>query len=366
MPHTRIWNPFPNEVNLNLEQQCGQLLVVGFDGVELPEDLAESLRLGKRGGVVLFKRNLPDLETAWRLCRSIHAAFPAHLPPFIGIDEEGGRVTRLPLPFTPLPTMRSLGARASSTELYRLGCRLGVRLAALGITCNFAPVLDVDSNPLNPIIADRSFSSDPDRVTRCAMPFIDGMQSQGVAACGKHFPGHGHTSADSHVSLPMVDKSLQDLMATELVPFRACATSSLAAMMAAHVVYPALDRSGVPATFSSRILHTLLRGELGFGGVLFSDDLEMGAITSCSSPEFAVSQAVRAGCDALLICRDVKLADQALATLIQTAQGDQSLCESVGRSCSRFLKMRHQFGPRPAIDMDRLTHAFRDHVGAML
>lgn len=366
MPHTRIWNPSLIEPSLNLEQRCGQLLVVGFDGVELPDELAQSIRQGKRGGVILFRRNLPDLERAWQLCNSIHAAFPAHLPPFIGIDEEGGRVTRLPLPFRSLPTMRSLGAQASATDLFRLGCWLGGRLAALGITCNFAPVLDVDSNPLNPIIADRSFSSDPNRVARCALSFIDGMQSQGVAACGKHFPGHGHTTVDSHVSLPTVNRSVRELMATELVPFRACATSSLAAMMVAHVVYPALDASGVPATFSSRILHTLLRGELNFGGVLFSDDLEMGAIAASFSAEYAVSQAVRAGCDALLICHDAMLADHALATLVQAAQRDEALCESVERSCSRFLRMRHRFGPRPAIDMDRLAYAFQDDVGAPL
>lgn len=364
MPHTRIWNPSPTEPNLTLEQQCGQLLVVGFDGTEVPDELAESIHQGKRGGVILFRRNLPDLESAWRLCSSIHRAFPAQLTPFIGIDEEGGRVTRLPPPFKPLPPMRKFGEQASTTDLFQLGCWLGARLAALGITCNFAPVLDVDSNPLNPIIGDRSFSSEPQQVFRCALALIDGMQSQGVAACGKHFPGHGDTTADSHVSLPTVNKSVQELMATELVPFRACARSSLASMMVAHVAFPALDDSGVPATFSSRILDKLLRDELGFAGVLFSDDLEMGAIASRWSPDFAVSQAVRAGCDALLICRDTKRADQALVTLVQMAQRDELLHRKIQRACSRFLRMRRRFLPRPVLDVDCLARVFSNDARA--
>jgi beta-N-acetylhexosaminidase len=261
--------------------------------------------------------------------------------------------------------MRALGEQASEKDLYRLGCWLGARLAALGLTCNFAPVLDVDSNPLNPIIADRSFSSDPERVSQCALALIDGMQSQGIAACGKHFPGHGHTTADSHVSLPTVSKSIQELLATELVPFRACAKSHLAAMMVAHVVFPALDSTGVPATFSSRILVGLLRRELGFAGVLFSDDLEMGAIASHWSPESAVSQAVRAGCDVLLICRDAKLADQALVTLVRMAQRDESLRQRIQLSCSRFLRLRSHFGPRPAADVDELSRAFREDTDAV-
>jgi beta-N-acetylhexosaminidase len=330
---------------LNLEQRCGQLLVVGFDGTDLPAALSEAIHAGRRGGVILFKRNLPDIESAWGLCRCIRETYPTALPPMIALDEEGGRVSRLPEPFKRLPPMRHFGARDDLGYSAGAGKWLGLLLAFMGVNCNFAPVLDVDTNGKNPVIGDRSFSKDPSVVTRHALAFIRGMQEQGVAACGKHFPGHGDTALDSHLELPCVDLPLARLERVELAPFRECARSSLAAVMTAHVTYPALDPTLVPATFSRPILDGLLRKRLGFGGVIFSDDLEMGAIAKLETIEAAACLAVRAGCDALLICRGAATAERALMALAHAASQDEILERRIVQAAQRIIALRLQFRP---------------------
>lgn len=339
---------------LSLEQRCGQLLVVGFDGTGLPETVGNSLRAGLRGGIVLFKRNLPDIETAWRLCRSIRQAFPASLPPMLALDEEGGRVSRLPLPFQKLPPMRWFGARDDVEFTRRAAQWLGRQLAVIGFTWNFAPVLDVDSNPENPIIGDRSFSPDPAVVTRHALALISGLQKQGVAACGKHFPGHGDTALDSHLDLPRVDRPRERLEQVELAPFRQCAASGVAGMMTAHVVYPALDASETPATFSAPILSELLRRALGYTGVVFSDDLEMGAVTRHRAVEAAACMAVRAGCDAVLVCHSEAAAERAHAALVNEARRDTAMLARVVESAGRLIAERLRFLPEMAADSETL------------
>jgi beta-N-acetylhexosaminidase len=330
---------------LSLEQLCGQLLVVGIDGRALPATVANAIHAGRRGGTILFKRNLPDLETTHQLCSSIRSAFPPDIPAFIGIDEEGGRVSRLPEPFERLPPMRQFGALDDPALTYRVATWLGRCLATLGFTCDFAPVLDVDSNPNNPIIGDRSFSHEPALVIRHAKAFIAGLQEQGIAACGKHFPGHGDTTRDSHVDLPAVEHPRSRLESIELAPFRACASSGLFGMMTAHVVYPGLDRSRTPATLSRPIITDVLRRELGFPGVIFSDDLQMGAVTQHTSVESAACLAIRAGCDALLVCRGDDTAERILAALVAEAQRDESMRVRIEVAASAFIAARRRFLP---------------------
>src|SRR5512139_3791080 len=177
--------------DLPLPQLCGQLLVGGFDGTSLPAPYAEALRKGHRGGAILFRRNVPDLASTHALCGAIRDAAGPDLPPFIGVDQEGGRVARLPLPFPKLPPMRALGAIGDVELSRRTGRMLGERLAAVGFNLDFAPVLDVDSNPANPIIGDRSFGRIAEHAAALAVAFGEGLEAAGVLSCGKHFPGHG-------------------------------------------------------------------------------------------------------------------------------------------------------------------------------
>ena len=259
-------------LELALPQLCGQLLVGGFEGAALSPRFEKALRDGHRGGAILFKRNLPDFDATLAVCEALRSAARADLPPFIGVDQEGGRVTRLPPPFLALPPMRLLGEIGDLDLIRRAARAVGTELSAAGFTLDFAPVLDVDSNPDNPIIGDRAFGSDPRTVMRGAVAFLQGLQDKNVLACGKHFPGHGDTSVDSHLALPVITHDRARLERVELPPFRAASGAGIASMMTAHIVCEALD-PGVPATLSRAICASLLRAEIGFDGVLFSDDL---------------------------------------------------------------------------------------------
>lgn len=332
---------------LSGEQLAGQLLVVGIPGPELPVEIRDQLRNRALGGIILFARNLPDLKGAQRLCSEIAEACPTPWPPFVGIDQEGGRVARLRQGVTPVPPMRVLGQLDDPALSRLVAQQQALELGALGFNINFAPVADVDSNPENPIIGDRSFGSDPALVTRHCLQFVEGFQANGLMACIKHFPGHGDTDVDSHLDLPSVRRSVVELRQTELYTFERLARHSATAMTA-HVVFSALD--SVPATLSPRLCTTLLRGEFGFDGVLFSDDLEMGALRRHWPIEQSAPTAVSAGCDALLICSDasqIRLAHQALTARIEADDAFRFRCrEAVETS----LKMRRRFPPRIAVD----------------
>jgi beta-N-acetylhexosaminidase len=305
-------------LDLDLPRLCGQIIVGGFDGPALSPLFERALREGRRGGAILFKRNLPDLEATAQVCAAIRRAAEAELPPLVGVDQEGGRVTRLPAPFLALPPMRVLGEIGDLALVQRAARAVAAELAAVGINLDFAPVLDVDSNPDNPVIGDRSFGRDPRTVMRGGVAFLQGLQERGVLACGKHFPGHGDTAEDSHFDLPVITHGRARLEQIELPPFRAASGAGIASMMTAHVVCQALD-PGVPATLSRAICASLLRAEIGFEGVLFSDDLEMAAIAARYPIEESAVEAVWAGCDALLVCKSEDLQDQAHEALVTAA-----------------------------------------------
>jgi beta-N-acetylhexosaminidase len=293
--------------------QPGQLLFAGFEGAQVPRDLGELIAQGRIGGVVLFARNVAGPEALRALVDELHAAAPADAPLTIAIDQEGGRVQRLRAPWTEWPPMRQLGQRGSVADTRAVARALARELTDLRIDLDFAPVVDVDTNPDNPVIGDRSFSRAPEEVARHAVAFVEGLQQQGVAACAKHFPGHGDTSEDSHFQLPRIDCDLERLRAVELPPFAAAAESGVASVMTAHVLLPRLSPR-LPATLSREILE-LLRGEIGFEGLVFGDDLEMAAIADRWPPRASVRAALEAGVDALVVGRSAEVRDEVLRTL---------------------------------------------------
>lgn len=333
-------------LELELPRLCGQLLVGGFEATELTPRFEQALRDGRRGGAILFRRNLPDIATASRNCEAIRSAAPVDLPPFIGVDQEGGRVTRMPAPFLTLPPMRELGLLNDLDLVRRAGRAVATELAAVGFNLNFAPVLDVDSNPANPVIGDRAFGRDPRTVMRNAVAFMQGLQDKNVLACGKHFPGHGDTSVDSHFDLPVITHDRARLEQIEIPPFRAASGAGIASFMTAHVVCEALD-AGVPATLSRAICASLLRAEIGFEGVLFSDDLEMAAVAARYSIEDSAVEAIWAGCDALLICKSEDLADRAHEALVKKAEKESKFRDRCVEAATRCLKIRRLVPPRP-------------------
>lgn len=276
------------------------LFCVGFDGLTVPDTLERLLAQGL-GGVILFKRNLQDLEQILRLTADIRAAAPT--PLLIGVDQEGGRVTRLPAPFLAPPPAARIGARGDAVLAQALARAVGRELRAAGINWNLAPVLDVHTNPANPVIGDRAYGTDPETVTRFGLAVIAGLAEAGVLATAKHFPGHGDTRLDSHHDLPESLQSPERWRSVEFAPFRAAIRAGVPTVMVAHLSCPALD-STAPSSLSRRILTGILRTELGFGGVVVSDDLEMGGITTRTDVGEAAVRFLEAGGDLLLVCQD--------------------------------------------------------------
>jgi beta-N-acetylhexosaminidase len=283
-----------------LRRQIGQLLIAGFEGYQLPVETRSLAREFGLGGVILFARNVAEPEQVAELCHDAAQLTP-DLPPWVSVDQEGGRVARLRAPFTEWPAMATLGRSGDPRLAARFARALASELRAVGITLDYAPVLDIHTNPKNPIIGDRALSERADQVATLGVAIIEALQGEGVAACGKHFPGHGDTTTDSHLVLPLVEHPPERLREVELVPFRAAVAAQVAAMMTAHVFIPALDDER-PATLSSRIVTGLLRRELGFEGIILSDDLEMKAVANAYAIPSAAVMAVTAGCDGILIC----------------------------------------------------------------
>lgn len=298
----------------DLRQACARLLLVGFPGHEVDRELAALIDAGVLG-TILFGRNVGTAAETALLVRELKSRAARPFP--VAVDQEGGRVARLRgVPYTALPPMRTLGRRGDVEIARRVGRLLAFELRATGFDWDFAPVLDVDSNPANPVIGDRSFSSEAADVARLGVALAEGLEGGGVASCGKHFPGHGDTLQDSHLTLPVLEHALPRLEAVELVPFAAYARAGLASVMTAHVRFPALGES-VAATLSRASMTGLLRERLGFEGVAVSDDLEMKAI---ADPAAAAVEAVRAGVDVLLVCHHATVQHRVLDALVAAAR----------------------------------------------
>src|SRR5262245_54720728 len=255
-----------------LSKLAGQLLSVGFEGTAASDDLRARIAASEVGGVMLFRPNIANPVQVAGLVAELRSASPGASPLLVSIDQEGGSVQRLPAPATEWPPMLSVGTGGDVARTTAVGRALGEELAAVGVGWNFAPVLDVHTNPANPVIGNRSFGTSPEAASRQALAFWRGLRDAGLVGCGKHYPGHGDTMTDSHHELPVVPHDIERLRRVELAPFASAARAGVEAFMTAHVLYPALDPAR-PATLSRRIATEVLRGELGFRGVLVSDYL---------------------------------------------------------------------------------------------
>ena len=328
-----------------LAQAAGQLLTVGFDGPSLPAELERRIAAGYVGGAMLFRPNIEAPAQVASLVASLRRA-PARPDFLVAIDQEGGLVQRLRSPLTVWPDMLSVGTAGDVGRTEQVGRALGHELAALGIGWDFAPVLDVHTNPDNPVIGKRAFGTTPEAVAAHALAFWRGLRSAGVLGCGKHFPGHGDTRTDSHLELPVVDHPLERLRAVELAPFAAAAAAGMEAIMTAHVLFPALDPDR-PATLSRRVLTDLLRGELGFRGVIVSDDLGMKAVADrYPIGELAVA-AVDAGADVLLIREPASAQVLAHEALVRAGEREPRMAQRIEESAARVaaLKAACRVGP---------------------
>ncbi len=283
--------------------------MAGFPGTEIDEEFACLVREAKIGNVILFRRNIESRAQLTRLCAQLKDLIVSETgaEPLIAIDQEGGVVTRLSDDMINTPGAMALAAVGGDAP-YRAGLITARELRSCGVTVNLAPVLDVNSNPDNPVIGVRSFGEDPEQAAPLALAFMRGSLEGGVMACGKHFPGHGDTAVDSHLGLPRVEKGLEALELCELPPFRRAIEAGIPALMTSHVLFPALEPEGVPATMSRRILTGLLRQDLGFSGLIISDCMEMQAISRFYGTVQGAVASIAAGADIVCISHTAALA----------------------------------------------------------
>jgi beta-N-acetylhexosaminidase len=333
----------------DLRRHVGQLAVVGFAGRSLPDDVRRIAKTFDLGGVIFFARNVEEPEQVADLARAC-AALAGEIPLWVSVDQEGGRVARLKQPFTEWPPMITLGRAGDEKLAERFARALAAELNAVGINLDYTPVLDVNTNPDNPVIGDRALGERADDVARLGRAIIRTLQAEGIAACGKHFPGHGDTSTDSHLELPLVEHPPDRLERVELVPFKAAIEEGVASIMTAHILIPALDAER-PATLSPAIVDGLLKKRLGYGGLVLSDDLEMQAISGRYGHSEATVMAIAAGCDAVLMCApepDAQMA--ALEAVIHAVEQDRLPLARVEDAMARHRRVKERFlaGRRPA------------------
>lgn len=328
-------------------RHAGQLAIAGFAGHSIPAELRELAREFDLGGVIFFARNVESPEQVADLARQAQS-LARELPLWVSVDQEGGRVARLKAPFTVWPPMNSLGRSGSDALAARFARALAAEMKGVGITLDYTPVLDIHTNPKNPVIGDRALADTAEDVARLGRVIIQTLQEEGVAACGKHFPGHGDTSTDSHHELPLIEHPPDRLEAVELVPFKAAIEARVAAIMTAHILIPALDTER-PATLSSRIVDEMLKRQLGYDGLVLSDDLEMRAISGRYGIPDATVMAIEAGCDAVLMCgaaQEPQIA--ALEAVVHAVEDGALRLTRVEDALKRHRRVKERFLARPS------------------
>lgn len=299
---------------------AGKMILAGFAGKSLPSDVAKTLRDDELLGVILFRRNLGSIEEIIALNEEIHATRPDSTP-VVAVDQEGGRVQRIKSPFPHWPPMLEIAAKQDADLMAKVGEAMGDEIASLGFNLNFAPCVDIHTNEANPIIGDRAFGRTPEDVARYAGAYSAGMIISNVAPCLKHFPGHGDTQTDSHLELPVLTSSLEELRQRELVPFQKLLKAQIPMVMTAHILFPELDPE-LPATLSPRIIADLLRVEMGFDGVVISDDLNMKALADHWSIPEMVKLGVEAGIDIFLICEHTERQLEVFEALVKLGESN--------------------------------------------
>lgn len=338
---------------MTLREKLGQLFIVGLAGTEIAPQEESFLTTNNIGGIVLMGRNVKAPEQIHRLCSSLQTLrhkTKQKTPFFISIDMEGGRVARLKEPFTQWPPLKKLGDLDSPSLAFNMATAMGKELRAVGINLDFAPCVDVLSNPANTVIGDRAISDDPEMVAKMSSALIRGYMKAEVLTCAKHFPGHGNTLLDSHEDLPEESIALDRLHQVELVPFKKAIRSRVDSIMIAHILFKNIDAQ-FPASLSQVFIQKLLRDELRYRGLIITDDLDMKALTKNYAPDEIAVRALEAGNDMLLYCNDPKVPPLALDALEKAVSGGRISLTRIEESLQRIAKVKRdaliQIDPLP-------------------
>lgn len=339
--------PTENPVKIQLDgmtadEKVGQLIVAGFLGYEVDENLSALITEDKIGGAILFSRNISDAEQLCGLTNEIKRTAGDGIPLLIGMDEEGGAVTRLPDDVLSMPAAYTLAQSGDKDTCYNAGKQIAAQLKGFGLDTGFCPDLDIWSNPDNTVIGNRAFGTDPASVVTYGLASMNGVRDGGAIPVVKHFPGHGDTDADSHYSLPVVTKTKQELYEEELIPFQKAIEQNVPAIMVTHLQCTQLDAT-YPASLSKTIVQGLLRDEMGFDGVVVTDDMTMGAIVENYSLGKACVRAVNAGCDMLLVCHEYENVDEALTALRDAVRSGEISMDRLDQAVMRILQLKADY-----------------------
>jgi beta-N-acetylhexosaminidase len=329
---------------MSLDEKIGQMIFAGIsEDTTLSQNTKNLINKYKIGGIIFYSENLKTPEQAVRLLNQIKAENTQNsLPLLLGVDQEGGRISRLPGDLIKFPTNKEIGAINNGKFSFEIGTLLGRELNAFGFNLNFAPVLDVNSNPKNPIIGDRSFGSNPALVSKLGIQTMKGIQSQNIISVIKHFPGHGDTAVDSHLELPEIDNSIEELENLELIPFRHAIKNGADVVMVAHILLPKLD-SDFPSSMSNTVITDILRKQLSYNGVVITDDMSMKAITNHFDIGYAAVESVKAGSDIILVARDYNNITSVIEAVKYAVVTGEINEERINESVSRIINLKRKY-----------------------
>lgn len=330
--------------NMTLNEKIGQLIIAGFDGIALDDNAKSLIKDDKIGGIILFGENVESVPQLVNLTNSIKFENSNNkIPMFISVDEEGGSVSRMPKELRKFPSNRIIGDRNDDKLSYNIGKMIGKEIRSFGFNMNYAPVLDINSNPNNKVIGNRSFGNNVEVVSRLGIQTMKGLMDSNTISVVKHFPGHGDTSIDSHISLPVVEKDLEKLNSFEFIPFKKAIENGVDAIMVSHILLTQIDKNN-PATMSKAVVSDILRGDLGFNGVVITDDMTMGAITENYSIENAAINSINAGTDIILVCHQYKTIKSTIEAIKKAVNVNKTINEErINESVYRILKLKEKY-----------------------
>jgi beta-N-acetylhexosaminidase len=345
--------------SMSLEEKIGQMLLVGIDGTVLDDQAKKMITEDKVGGIILYKNNIQDLKGMISLVNAMKESNSGNPAPlFMSIDQEGGKVSRMPKEYVSFPSNGKVGTRNDADAAEMMGKLLAREVLSAGFNMNFAPVLDINSNPDNPVIGDRSFGNSAELVSALGIAEMKGMESEGVVPVVKHFPGHGDTSVDSHLDLPIVNKTADALAKLEWLPFQAAIKEGTDAVMVAHILFPKLDPDK-PASLSTKIIGELLRGDMKYQGLVITDDLTMGAIMKNYDLTTAALDTINAGSDILLIAHGYDNEKRVLESLLDHVKKGKIQETRIDESVYRILALKAKYNlsdePVPVPDLTELN-----------
>ncbi|MZQ86025.1 beta-N-acetylhexosaminidase [Paenibacillus sp. 5J-6] len=335
--------PSSSTSGMSLDEKLGQMILAGIDGYSVNANTQALISTYHVGGIILYKPNVKDSSQLVSLVNELKQKNAKNKQPlWIGVDEEGGRVTRLPDEIQKTPTNQEIGKTNNKTYAYNIGNLIGSELRAYGLNVDFAPVLDINSNPKNPVIGDRSFGANAAVVNAMGIQEMKGLRDQQITSVVKHFPGHGDTSVDSHVGLPVVQNDLDRLRKLELLPFAEAFKQEADAVMVAHILLPKVDGQN-PASMSKKIMTDLLRKEMGFQGVIMTDDMTMGAIEQNYDIGASAVKSVLAGANVIMVGHDYNKVVKVIEALRQAVQNKEIPMETIDQSVAKIQKLKMKY-----------------------